>query len=90
MRWQVLLMSITQVNLQEEIIENLQTLPQEQLQKVFEFVQSLQTNSIFQKWDNISDEESQTLQAEFSQEDIDFSENILTDYLSHLKEAEKG
>ena len=83
-------MSITQVNLQEEIIENLQTLPQEQLQKVFEFVQSLQTNSIFQKWDNISDEESQALQAEFSQEDIDFSENILTDYLSHLKEAEKG
>ena len=83
-------MSITQVNLQEEIIQNLQTLPQEQLQKVFEFVQSLQTNSIFQKWDNISDEESQALQAEFSQEDIDFSENILTDYLTHLKEAEKG
>ncbi len=83
-------MSITQVNLQEEIIQNLQTLPQEQLQKVFEFVQSLQTNSIFQKWDNISDEESQALQAEFSQEDIDFSENVLTDYLTHLKEAEKG
>jgi len=83
-------MSITQVTLQEEIIQNLQTLPQEQLQKVFEFVQSLQTNSIFQKWDNISDEESQALQAEFSQEDIDFSENILTDYLFHLKEAEKG
>jgi hypothetical protein len=83
-------MSITQVNLQEEIIQNLQALPSEQLQKVFEFVQSLQTNSLFQKWDNISDEESQALQAEFSQEDIDFSENILTDYLTHLKEAEKG
>jgi hypothetical protein len=83
-------MSITQVNLQEEIIQNLQVLPQEQLQKVFEFVQSLQTNSIFQKWDNISDEESQALQAEFAQEDIDFSENILTDYLPHLKEAEKS
>ena len=83
-------MSITKVNLQEEIIQNLQTLPQEQLQKVFEFVQSLQANSIFQKWDNISDEESQALQAEFAQEDIDFSENVLTDYLTHLKEAEKG
>ena len=82
-------MSITQVNLQEEIIQNLQTLSQEQLQKVFEFVQSLQTNSIFQKWDNISDEESQALQAEFAQEDIDFSENILADYLAHLKESEK-
>ena len=83
-------MSITQVNLQEEIIQNLQTLPQEQLQKVFKFVQSLQADTIFQKWDNISDEESQALQAEFAQEDIDFSENILTDYLSHLKEAEKS
>jgi hypothetical protein len=83
-------MSITQVHLQEEIIQNLQALPPEQLQKVFEFVQSLQANSIFQKWDNISDEESQALQAEFAQEDIDFSENILTDYLFHLKEAEKG
>jgi hypothetical protein len=50
----------------------------------------LQANSIFQKWDNISEEESQALQAEFAQEDIDFSENILTDYLVHLKEADKG
>jgi hypothetical protein len=73
-------MSITQVTLQEEIIQHLQVLPQEQLQKVFEFVQSLQANTIFQKWDNISEEESQALQAEFSQEDIDFSENILKDY----------
>lgn len=83
-------MSITQVNLHEEIVQNLQALPQEQLQKVFEFVQSLQANSIFQKWDNISEEESQALQAEFSQEDIDFSENILADYLAHLKEVEEG
>ena len=83
-------MSITQVNLQEEIIQNLQVLPQEQLQNVFEFVQSLQANSIFQKWDNISEEESQALQAEFAQEDIDFSENILADYLAHLKEVEEG
>jgi hypothetical protein len=50
----------------------------------------LQANSIFQKWDNISEEESQALQAEFAQEDIDFSENILVDYLTHLKEAEEG
>jgi hypothetical protein len=89
MFWQVLLMSITLVNLQEEIVQSLQALPQEELQKVFEFVQSLQANSLFQKWDNISDEESQALKAEFAQEDIDFSENILADYLAHLKEAEK-
>ena len=58
--------------------------------KVFDFVQSLQANSLFQKWDNISEEESQALQAEFAQEDIDFSENILADYLAHLKEVEEG
>ncbi len=83
-------MSITQVNLQQEIVQNLQALPHEQLQKVFEFIQSLQANTVFQKWDNISEEESQALKAEFAQEDIDFSENILADYLTHLKEAEKG
>jgi len=78
-------MSISQVDLQEEIIQNLLALPQEKLQKVFEFVQSLQTNSLFQKWDDISEEESQALKAEFAQEDVDFSENVLTDYLSQGK-----
>ena len=78
-------MSINQVDLQEEIIQNLQALPHEQLQKVFEFVQYLQANSLFQKWDNISEEESQALKAEFAQEDVDFSENVLTDYLSQGK-----
>jgi hypothetical protein len=51
-------MSITQVDLQERIIQNLQSLPQEELQKVFDFVQSLQTNSLFRQWDNISDTEA--------------------------------
>ena len=51
-------MSITQVDLQEQIIQNLQSLPQEQLKKVFEFVQLLQTNSLFRQWDNISDTEA--------------------------------
>ncbi|MEB3311745.1 MAG: hypothetical protein VKJ02_16085 [Snowella sp.] len=38
---------------------------------------------------NISEEESQALKAEFAQEDIDFSESILTNYLAQLKEVEK-
>ncbi len=82
-------MSITQVDLQERIIQNLQSLPQEQLQKVFDFVQSLQTNSLFRQWDNISDAEAQALQTEFAQEDIDFSERVLADYLVHLNEMEE-
>jgi hypothetical protein len=82
-------MSITQVDLQEHIIQNLQSLPQEQLQKVFDFVQSLQTNSLFRQWDNISDAEAQALQTEFAKEDIDFSERVLADYLVYLNEMEE-
>jgi hypothetical protein len=77
-------MSITQVDLQEEIVQNLQALPHEQLQKVFEFIQSLQTNSLFQKWDNISDEESQALKAEFAQEDIDLKKAAHTPQLAAI------
>lgn len=72
-------MVITQVELQEQIIQNLQVLPKEQLQKVFEFVQSLQANALFAQWDNLSDAEAQALQTEFAQEDINFSEGILAD-----------
>jgi hypothetical protein len=82
-------MSITQVDLQEHIIQNLQSLPQEELQKVFDFVQSLQANSLFRQWDNISDAEAQALQTEFAQEDIDFSERVLADYLVRLNEMEE-
>ena len=82
-------MSITEVDLQEHIIQNLQSLPQEELQKVFDFVQSLQTNSLFRQWDNISDTEAQALQTKFAQEDIDFSECVLSDYFVHPNEMEE-
>ena len=64
-------------------------MPQEELQKVFEFVQSLQTNSLFRQWDNISDTEAKALQIEFAQEDIDFSECVLSDHLVRLNEMEE-
>lgn len=76
-------------NLQAEIIEIIQTLTQEQQQKVLEFLQSLKTNSLFQKWDNISDAEAQVLKNEFTQEDINFSESFLSDYLSHLEQEDR-
>ncbi len=79
-------MSITHINnFQDQILQNIKTLPPEKQQKVLEFAKSLHDNSLFQKWDNISDAEAQALQNEFSQEDISFSENILDDYLSHLE-----
>jgi hypothetical protein len=83
-------MSITHINnLQDQILQSIKTLPLEKQQQVLEFVKSLQRNSRFQEWDNISDAEAQSLQNEFAQEDIGFSESILPDYLSHLKQEDK-
>jgi hypothetical protein len=83
-------MSIAHINnLQVEILQSLKTLPLEKQQKVLEFVKSLQGNSLFQQWDNISDTEAQALQNEFAQEDISFSESILHDYLSHLEQEDR-
>jgi hypothetical protein len=83
-------MSVTHINnLQDQILQSIKTLPLEKQQQVLEFVKSLQKNSRFQKWDNISDAEAQSLQNEFAQEDISFSENILPDYLSHLEQEDK-
>jgi hypothetical protein len=83
-------MSITHIKyLQDQILQSIKTLPLEKQQKVLEFAQSLQGNSRCQKWDNISDAEAQSLQNEFAQEDINFSESILPDYLSHLKQEDK-
>jgi len=83
-------MSVTHINnLQDQILQSIKTLPLEKQQQVLEFVKSLQRNSRFQKWDNISDAEAQSLQNEFAQEDISFSEIILPDYLSHLEQEDK-
>lgn len=83
-------MSITHINnLQDQILQSIKTLPLEKQQQVLEFVKSLQRNSRFQKWDNISDAEAQSLQNEFAQENISFSESILPDYLSHLEQEDK-
>ncbi|MFM7278699.1 MAG: hypothetical protein ACKO1I_13825 [Microcystis aeruginosa] len=83
-------MSITHINnLQDQILQSIKTLPLEKQQQVLEFVKSLQKNSRFQKWDNISDAEAQSLQNEFAQEDISFAESILPDYLSHLEQEDK-
>jgi hypothetical protein len=82
-------MSITDVNnLQNQILEIIQTLSPEQQQEVLNFAQSLPEKSRFQNWDRISEEEAQALQNEFTQEDISFSESILPDYLSQLEQSE--
>ncbi|MFM7437573.1 MAG: hypothetical protein ACKO2V_03075 [Snowella sp.] len=83
-------MSITHIhNLEDQIVQSIKTLTPEKQQKVLEFAKYLQKSSVFQQWDNISDAEAQALQNEFSQEDISFSESILRDYLSHLKQEDE-
>jgi hypothetical protein len=78
-------MSVTHINnIQERILHSIKTLSPEKQQQVLEFIQSLQRNSLFQKWDDITDAEAQTLQNEFSEEDINLSKSVLSDYLSSL------
>lgn len=82
-------MSTTHINnIQERILHSIKTLSPEKQQQVLDFIQSLQRNSIFQKWDNITDAEAQTLQNEFSEEDINLSEIVLSDYLSSLEQED--
>ncbi|GBF82223.1 hypothetical protein [Aphanothece sacrum] len=82
-------MSVTDINnLQGQILQTIQTLSREQQQKVLKFVQSLQRNSLYEKWDNITDAEAQALQDEFAQEDVSIAESILPDYLSQLEEED--
>ena len=76
-------------NIQDQILHSIRTLSPEKQQQVLEFIQSLQSNSLFQKWDNITDEEAQTLKNEFSEEDINLSESVLSDYLSSLEQEDK-
>lgn len=82
-------MSVTHINnIQEKILYKIKTLSPEKQQQVLNFVQSLQHNSLFQKWDSITDAEAQTLQNEFSEEDINLSESIMSDYLSSLEQED--
>ncbi len=82
-------MSVTHINnIQDQILQSIKTLSPEKQQQVLEFVQSLQRDSLFQKWDNITDTEAQTLQNEFSEEDINLSESVMSDYLSHLEQED--
>ena len=83
-------MSVTHIhNIQDQILHSIKTLSPEKQQQVLEFIQSLQSNSLFQKWDNITDEEAQTLKNEFSEEDINLSESVMSDYLSSLEQEDK-
>ena len=77
-------------NIQNQIWEGIKTLSLEQQYQVLNFIQSLPNNSLFEKWDNISDAEAQALKDEFTQEDIDFAESILPDYISNLEQEDQS
>lgn len=77
-------------NIQNQIWEGIKTLSPEQQYQVLNFIQSLPNNSRFEKWDNISDAEAQALKDEFTQEDIDFAESVLPDYISNLEQEDQS
>lgn len=84
-------MSIINIsNIQNRISEGIKTLSPEQQYQVLNFIQSLSNNSLFEKWDNISDTQAQALKDEFAQEDIDFAEDILPDYKANLEQEDQS
>ncbi len=60
-------------------------LPLEKKTAVLNFAVSLQQQEITTKWANISDEEAAKIKAEFEEEDLNFSESVISDYLTLIQ-----
>lgn len=75
--------------IQSQLWQVIEQLNLEQQQEVLNFARSLSQDSLFQKWDNISDEEAEALKAEFTEEDLTFAEDRMKDYLSNLQQEDK-
>jgi hypothetical protein len=67
-----------------QLIEIISQLPSNQQKQVLNFAISLHNQAKIKEWDNISDEEAASLKAEFGDEDIKFTEAVLSDYLLHI------
>jgi hypothetical protein len=67
-----------------ELIKIISQLPRNEQKQVLNFAISLHNQQKLKEWDKISDEETASLKAEFGDEDIKFTEAVLTDYLLHI------
>lgn len=76
-------MNKTTDSLNIQLIEVLSQLSSNE-QKVLNFPISLHNQQKMKEWDNISDEEAASLKAEFGDEDINFTEAVLNDYILHI------
>ena len=77
-------MNKTTDSLNIQLIEVLSQLSSNEQQKVLTFAISLHNRQKIKEWDNISDEEAASLKAEFGDEDINFAEAVLNDYILHI------
>ncbi|RUT09704.1 hypothetical protein DSM106972_001990 [Dulcicalothrix desertica PCC 7102] len=68
-------------NLNVQLIDIISQLSSKEQKKVLDFAISLHYKEKIKEWDNISDEEAASLKAEFAEEDINFTEAVLSDYL---------
>jgi|GEM_PF-3642243 len=67
-----------------ELIEVISQLSSNEQKKVLNFAISLHNKQKIKEWDNISDEEAAYLKEAFGDEDVNFAEAVLNDYLLHL------
>ncbi|MBW4669519.1 MAG: DUF2281 domain-containing protein [Cyanomargarita calcarea GSE-NOS-MK-12-04C] len=67
-----------------QLIEIISQLPSNEQKQVLNFAISLHNQQKIKEWNNISDEEAASLKVEFGDEDINFTEAVLSDYLLHI------
>ena len=72
-------------HIQSQIMTILTQLPPEKKTAVLNFAVSLQQQEIMTKWANISDDEAAKIKAEFEEEDLNFSESVISDYLTIIQ-----
>ena len=60
----------------------------QQINQQGKFPKNANKQQLFRQWDAISDEEAAALKAEFTAEDLAFSETALTDYLPQLQQQD--
>lgn len=71
-------------NINVQLLEIVSLLPSSEQKKVLNFAVYLHKKQKFQQWDSISKEEAAKLKSEYGDEDKNFAEGILSDYLVRL------
>lgn len=73
---------------QSQLLKVLSQLSLPQQEEVLKYALLLHKKQKFQDWDSISDQEAADIKAEFADQDLAYSEGILSDYLYQLQQED--